>query len=135
MGDPFRLVPKKISPSKGKNHKKLHVDFIYVLKHDDNLPYVSWFFFVVVFFYLDLQVSLQILQPLNRELYTMNPTTFFDPAFLKAINDNTEQSFRSIVSEPSPGIFVFDMFQPRFCELLLSEVLYHFNYHCLWYNQ
>ncbi|KAK7271211.1 hypothetical protein RJT34_26921 [Clitoria ternatea] len=61
-------------------------------------------------------------QPLNRELYAMNPATFFLPAFLKAINDNTEQSFRSIMSEPSPGIFVFDMFQPHFCGLLLSEI-------------
>lgn len=58
----------------------------------------------------------------------MNPTTFFVPAFLKAINDNTEQSFRSIMSEPSPGIFTFEMLQPRFCELLLSEVPYHFDY-------
>ncbi|XP_027358118.1 uncharacterized PKHD-type hydroxylase At1g22950-like isoform X2 [Abrus precatorius] len=61
-------------------------------------------------------------QPLHRELYSMNPATFFVPAFLKAINDNTEQSFRSVMSEPSPGIFVFDMFQPSFCELLLSEI-------------
>ncbi|KAF7819928.1 putative PKHD-type hydroxylase [Senna tora] len=61
-------------------------------------------------------------QPLHRELHTMNPTMFFVPAFLKAIGDNTEQSFRSIMSEPSPGIFTFEMLQPRFCELLLSEI-------------
>lgn len=58
----------------------------------------------------------------------MNPIIFFVPTFLKAISDNTEQSFRSIISEPSPDILVFQMFQPDFCELLLSEVLYHFNY-------
>ncbi|MCH80625.1 putative PKHD-type hydroxylase, partial [Trifolium medium] len=60
--------------------------------------------------------------PLHRELYALNPTTFFLPTFLKAISDNTEQSFRSIISEPSPGIFVFPMLQPDFCELLLSEI-------------
>ncbi|XP_045792678.1 2-oxoglutarate and iron-dependent oxygenase domain-containing protein CP2-like [Trifolium pratense] len=61
-------------------------------------------------------------QPLHRELYALNPTTFFLPTFLKAISDNTEQSFRSIISEPSPGIYVFPMLQPDFCELLLSEI-------------
>lgn len=61
-------------------------------------------------------------QPLHRELYTMHPTTFFVPPFLKAISDNSEESFRSIMSEPSPGVFTFEMLQPRFCELLLAEV-------------
>lgn len=63
------------------------------------------------------------LQPLHRELYTMHPATTFVPSFLKAISDNTEESFRSIMSEPSPGVFTFEMLQPRFCELLLAEVL------------
>ncbi|XP_057446978.1 2-oxoglutarate and iron-dependent oxygenase domain-containing protein CP2 isoform X1 [Lotus japonicus] len=61
-------------------------------------------------------------QPKHEELYIMNPTTFFVPAFLRAINDNTEQSFRSIMSEPSPGIFTFEIFQKDFCQLLLSEL-------------
>ncbi|XP_048329485.1 2-oxoglutarate and iron-dependent oxygenase domain-containing protein CP2 isoform X1 [Ziziphus jujuba] len=61
-------------------------------------------------------------QPLHRELYTMHPATTFVPSFLKAISDNTEESFRSIMSEPSPGVFTFEMLQPRFCELLLAEV-------------
>lgn len=26
------------------------------------------------------------------------------------------------MSEPSPGVFTFEMFQPQFCELLLLEV-------------
>ncbi|GMH27482.1 hypothetical protein Nepgr_029325 [Nepenthes gracilis] len=60
-------------------------------------------------------------QPLHRELYSMHATNFFVPSFLRAINDNSE-SFRSVVSEPAPGIFIFEMLQPRFCELLLSEV-------------
>ncbi|KAJ7975173.1 2-oxoglutarate (2OG) and Fe(II)-dependent oxygenase superfamily protein [Quillaja saponaria] len=61
-------------------------------------------------------------QPLHRELYTINPSTFFVPDFLQAITDNSEESFKSIVTEPSPGVFTFNMLQPRFCELLLSEV-------------
>ncbi|KAJ1437829.1 putative PKHD-type hydroxylase [Sesbania bispinosa] len=65
---------------------------------------------------------MSLYKPLHRELYTIDPTTFFVPTFLKAINDNTEESFRSIVSQPIPGIFTFEMLQPHFCELLLSEV-------------
>ncbi|KAL1318448.1 hypothetical protein HN51_070767 [Arachis hypogaea] len=61
-------------------------------------------------------------RPRFRELYTLNPTAFFVPAFLNAINENTEQSFRRIISEPSPGIFIFQMLQPRICELFLSEI-------------
>ncbi|XVF86133.1 hypothetical protein PTKIN_Ptkin18bG0016200 [Pterospermum kingtungense] len=61
-------------------------------------------------------------QPLHRELYTMNASNFFAPSFLKAINENKEESFRSIMAEPTQGIFTFEMLQPRFCELLLAEV-------------
>ncbi|XP_059655450.1 2-oxoglutarate and iron-dependent oxygenase domain-containing protein CP2-like isoform X2 [Cornus florida] len=61
-------------------------------------------------------------QPMHRELYTMHATNFFVPSFLMAIKDNTEESFRNMMSEPSPGVFTFEMLQPRFCELLLSEV-------------
>ncbi|KAL6982424.1 2-oxoglutarate and iron-dependent oxygenase domain-containing protein cp2 [Sarracenia purpurea var. burkii] len=61
-------------------------------------------------------------QPLHRELYTMHAANFFVPSFLKAVNENTEESFRSIMSEPSPGVFAFEMLLPHFCELLLSEV-------------
>jgi hypothetical protein len=55
-------------------------------------------------------------------LYTLVPTVCFVPAFLKAINENTEESFRNIISEPSPGVFVFDMLQPSFCEMMLAEI-------------
>ncbi|KAL9291825.1 putative oxoglutarate/iron-dependent dioxygenase [Arabidopsis thaliana] len=61
-------------------------------------------------------------QPLHKELYTLVPTVCFVPAFLKAINENTEESFRNIISEPSPGVFVFDMLQPSFCEMMLAEI-------------
>lgn len=62
------------------------------------------------------------LQPLHRELYSMHAANFFVPSFLKAINENSEESFRRIMSEPSPGIYKFEMLQPQFCEKLLSEV-------------
>lgn len=92
-----------------------------VLKYNDNLPHISSLSFVVLFS-KTYRFSISILQPLHRELYTIDPTAFFVPTFLQAINDNTEESFRSIMSEPAPGIFTFEMLQPRFCELLLSEV-------------
>ncbi|KAI3720077.1 hypothetical protein L6452_20987 [Arctium lappa] len=64
-------------------------------------------------------------QPLYRELYTLNPGTFFVQSFLKAFSasdKNRDESIRSIMSEPIPGVYTFDMLQPRFCEMLLSEV-------------
>ncbi|XP_042504791.1 2-oxoglutarate and iron-dependent oxygenase domain-containing protein CP2-like isoform X2 [Macadamia integrifolia] len=61
-------------------------------------------------------------RPLHRDLYTLNPGNFFAPSFIKAVSVNTEESFRSIISEPSPGVYTFDMLQPSFCKLLLSEV-------------
>lgn len=61
-------------------------------------------------------------QPMHRELYTMHPEAFFLDSFLKAISDNSEESLKRIISEPSPGVFTFEMLQPRFCELLISEV-------------
>ncbi|KAA8532628.1 hypothetical protein F0562_032556 [Nyssa sinensis] len=61
-------------------------------------------------------------QPLHRELYTMHAANFFVPSFLKAINENSVEGFRNIMSEPSPGVLTFEMLRPRFCELLLSEV-------------
>ncbi|EOY25531.1 2-oxoglutarate and Fe(II)-dependent oxygenase superfamily protein isoform 3 [Theobroma cacao] len=61
-------------------------------------------------------------QPLHRELYAMHASNFFVPSFLKAINENKEESFRSIMAEPTLGVFTFEMLQPHFCELLLSEV-------------
>ncbi|XP_016443064.1 2-oxoglutarate and iron-dependent oxygenase domain-containing protein CP2-like [Nicotiana tabacum] len=61
-------------------------------------------------------------QPLHRELYTMHAANFFVPSFLKAISENTEESYRNIMSEPSPGVLTFEMLQPRFCEMMLAEV-------------
>lgn len=61
-------------------------------------------------------------QPLHKELYNMNASTFFVPSFLNAIRDNKEESFRNILSEPAPGVYSFAMLQPSFCELLLAEV-------------
>ncbi|KAK6931558.1 hypothetical protein RJ641_003351, partial [Dillenia turbinata] len=61
-------------------------------------------------------------QPLHQQLYKMHPSNFFVPSFLEAIKGNSEESLRKIVSEPIPGIFTFEMFQPQFCEWLVSEV-------------
>ncbi|XP_054809361.1 2-oxoglutarate and iron-dependent oxygenase domain-containing protein CP2-like isoform X3 [Prosopis cineraria] len=60
--------------------------------------------------------------PLHKEIYTMHAENFFTPSFLKAIRDNTEESFRSVIAEPSAGIYTFEMLQPQFCEMLVSEV-------------
>uniref|UniRef100_A0A1J3DB49 Putative PKHD-type hydroxylase n=1 Tax=Noccaea caerulescens TaxID=107243 RepID=A0A1J3DB49_NOCCA len=61
-------------------------------------------------------------QPLHRELYNLNPAQCFVPDFLEAIKESTEISFRKNMSEPSPGVFVFEMLQPSFCEMMLSEI-------------
>ncbi|PWA29238.1 2-oxoglutarate (2OG) and Fe(II)-dependent oxygenase superfamily protein [Artemisia annua] len=62
-------------------------------------------------------------QPLYRELYTMNSSMFFVPSFHKAFsNPDKDQSIKDIISQPAPGVVTFDMLQPRFCEMLLSEV-------------
>ncbi|ESW14974.1 hypothetical protein PHAVU_007G033600 [Phaseolus vulgaris] len=60
--------------------------------------------------------------PLHREIYTMDAENFFRPSFLRAIKENTEASFRSIMAEPSAGIYTFEMLQPQFCKKLMSEV-------------
>lgn len=53
----------------------------------------------------------------------MHAADFFVPSFIKAISENKEESFRKIMSEASPGVFTFEMLQPRFCEMMLAEVL------------
>ena len=62
------------------------------------------------------------LQPRFKGLYKLDPKLFLLPSFRKAISENTEESFRRIISEPFPGVFVFKMFQPDFSEKLLLEV-------------
>lgn len=57
----------------------------------------------------------------------MHAENFFTPSFLKAIRDNTEESFRNVVEEPSTGIYTFEMLQPQFCEMLVSEVSCFFS--------
>lgn len=61
-------------------------------------------------------------QPLSREIYTLNPDCFFVRSFIDAIHENSVESFRRIITEPLPGVYTFNMFQPRFCELLVDEV-------------
>ncbi|CAL1352424.1 unnamed protein product [Linum trigynum] len=61
-------------------------------------------------------------QPLYKELQTLDETKFFVPSFLQAVNAGTEESFRKIIIEPTPGVYSFEMLQPNFCEMLISEV-------------
>jgi hypothetical protein len=61
-------------------------------------------------------------QPLHQEVYNMHPSAFFIPTFLEAVRSNTEESLRSIMTEPTPGVYSFAMLQPNFCEMLLEEV-------------
>uniref|UniRef100_A0A6V7QVB9 Fe2OG dioxygenase domain-containing protein n=1 Tax=Ananas comosus var. bracteatus TaxID=296719 RepID=A0A6V7QVB9_ANACO len=68
------------------------------------------------------QKILSTYQPLHKELYNIHPSSFFIPSFINAISNNTVESFRNIMSEPSPGVYTFAMLQPRFCEMLLDEV-------------
>nr|XP_025676306.1 uncharacterized PKHD-type hydroxylase At1g22950 isoform X2 [Arachis hypogaea] len=60
-------------------------------------------------------------QPLYKEIYTMDAENFFVPSFLDAIRENTEAGFRRILAEPTRGIYTFEMLQPEFCEMLVSE--------------
>ncbi|KAJ9548929.1 hypothetical protein OSB04_021472 [Centaurea solstitialis] len=64
-------------------------------------------------------------QPLHKDLYQLDATTFFVPSFIEAFmpsDSNKDQSIKSIMSEPAPGVYTFNMLQPRFCEMLLAEV-------------
>ncbi|ESQ48089.1 hypothetical protein EUTSA_v10020957mg [Eutrema salsugineum] len=45
-------------------------------------------------------------QPLHRELYTLVPALCFVPTFINAINEGTEESIKSILSQPSTGVFI-----------------------------
>ncbi|KAG8044699.1 hypothetical protein GUJ93_ZPchr0075g2724 [Zizania palustris] len=68
------------------------------------------------------QRILHLYKPLHQGLYNMHPSSFFLPTFLEAIRSNTEDRFRSIMTEPIPGVYSFAMLQPGFCEMLLQEV-------------
>ncbi|TVU21507.1 hypothetical protein EJB05_31147, partial [Eragrostis curvula] len=68
-----------------------------------------------------------MLPPLHRGLFTLNPTAFFVPSFLQAINSNNEDGFRSIMTEPAPGLYVFAMLQPAFCQMIWAEAV-HFDH-------
>ncbi|EFH70388.1 predicted protein [Arabidopsis lyrata subsp. lyrata] len=61
-------------------------------------------------------------QPLYRGWCNFDPELFLLPAFRNAVSENTEESFRRIISEPFPGVLVFQMFQPDFFENLILEV-------------
>lgn len=58
----------------------------------------------------------------------MHAENFFAPSFLRAIKENTEASFTRVMAEPSRGIYTFEMLQPQFCEMLVSEVSHFFPF-------
>ncbi|CAN1173351.1 2-oxoglutarate and iron-dependent oxygenase domain-containing protein CP2 [Linum perenne] len=61
-------------------------------------------------------------EPLSKELYSLDAAKFFVPSFLEAVKVGTEESIKSIVLETTPGVYSFDMLQPSFCDMLISEV-------------
>ncbi|KAJ0247642.1 2-oxoglutarate and iron-dependent oxygenase domain-containing protein ICU11 [Hirschfeldia incana] len=61
-------------------------------------------------------------QRLNEELYTLDPASFFVPSFLDAVNNTSEESFKSVIVRAAPGIYTFDVFKPQFCQMLIAEV-------------
>lgn len=61
-------------------------------------------------------------QRLHGDIYTLDPARFFVPSFLDAVSQPSEERFRSMIVPSAPGIYTFDMLQPRFCEMLLAEV-------------
>ncbi|CAN0907801.1 2-oxoglutarate and iron-dependent oxygenase domain-containing protein CP2 [Linum grandiflorum] len=61
-------------------------------------------------------------QPLHKELYFLDAEKFFVPSFVQAVKEGTEESFRSIMKETTPGVYSFEMLQPSFCEMVISEV-------------
>jgi hypothetical protein len=67
---------------------------------------------------------LSFLQPLHEELYTLDPERFFERTFLDAVKEGTEEAFRNILKEHSPGVFTFNMLDQTFCSMMLDEVYY-----------
>ncbi|CAH8351950.1 unnamed protein product [Eruca vesicaria subsp. sativa] len=61
-------------------------------------------------------------QRLHREIYTLDPASFFVPSFLKAVTPVSEENLKSIMVEAAPGIYTFQMLQPKFCQMLREEV-------------
>ncbi|KAF8109954.1 hypothetical protein N665_0089s0072 [Sinapis alba] len=62
-------------------------------------------------------------QRLHEEIYSLDPASFFVPSFLKAVTLKSEENLKSIMVQAAPGIYTFEMLQPKFCELLLEEIL------------
>ncbi|CAN6908468.1 unnamed protein product, partial [Brassica oleracea] len=63
-------------------------------------------------------------QRLHGEIYSLDPASVFVPSFLKAVTPKSEENFKSIMVQAAPGIYTFEMLQPKFCEMLLEEVLH-----------
>ncbi|CAM6105754.1 unnamed protein product [Calypogeia fissa] len=67
-------------------------------------------------------------QPLHQELYALDPEQFFERTFLDAVKEGTEEAFRKILTEHSPGVFTFTMLDPKFCSMMLDEVEHFENW-------
>ncbi|KAF3594440.1 hypothetical protein DY000_02023606, partial [Brassica cretica] len=63
-------------------------------------------------------------QRLHGEIYSLDPASVFVPSFLKAATPKSEENFKSIMVQAAPGFYTFEMLQPKFCEMLLEEVLH-----------
>ncbi|KAJ7545400.1 hypothetical protein O6H91_09G117800 [Diphasiastrum complanatum] len=67
-------------------------------------------------------------KPLHEELSALNPEQFFVQSFRNAIDDGSAEAFRKIMKYQSSGLFAFDMFEPRFCSLIMDEVEHFENW-------
>ncbi|KAG2265396.1 hypothetical protein Bca52824_072475 [Brassica carinata] len=56
-------------------------------------------------------------QRLHGEIYSLDPASVFVPSFLKAVTPKSEENFKSIMVQAAPGIYTFEMLQPKFCEM------------------
>ncbi|MCO5581243.1 hypothetical protein L7F22_035121 [Adiantum nelumboides] len=61
-------------------------------------------------------------KPLHSDLYSLDPERFLVQTFRDAIKHGTSEGIRKIMTEPSPGLYTFDMLQPSICAKLLDEV-------------
>lgn len=67
-------------------------------------------------------------QPLHPHLYTLQWEFFVEP-LLQALANDSPDSLSNYCQQPHPGVYVFDMLKPDYCQQLLAE-LAHFETWC-----
>eukprot|EP01119_Soliformovum_irregulare_P006930 TRINITY_DN19340_c0_g1_i1.p1 TRINITY_DN19340_c0_g1~~TRINITY_DN19340_c0_g1_i1.p1 ORF type:complete len:324 (+),score=51.74 TRINITY_DN19340_c0_g1_i1:244-1215(+) len=67
------------------------------------------------------QFLLENYPPKHPELKTIDEK-FFTPSFWNAVQDGSQKKLREIPLEASPGVWIFDMLTPEFCNKLIEEV-------------